>query len=278
MFKPSDITFANGDFGLSLKFVVSNEAVYAVLLRGEEQRSCVWLWNLYAAPEEWPPKVDELPANIKSYIDEEWAFVPPTSEGELSVRWIEATDGNEVALYLRGELIALLSESYEIGWSRMAKDGPLAYSLIESVGPPPCERMTLAFDDPSGDAQLIYEEGEHAAYAYLLRQGELQTFVWLWNTADHCPWKSGGRIKSVAEPKLQVLPIRSFDAEKRIICPLLPSAVSVAWRESSLGREACLYFYGELVAILPFNDRKGYSLAVRECELWSPLEAHPDYV
>ena len=273
-----ELSFLNETLGFVLKINSNSEAAYAMLCKMSKVVCFVWLWNISETPASWDSQLNEveLPANVSAYINDHWAFVPSVYVEDYSVKWIQSENYEEVALYLRGELIAVLSDQCEVGWSRMARDGPLAFSLIEEFGRPECEKLSLRFESRAWGARVLYVDGAKSAFTFLLVNDEVKYGVWLFNYAHHCAWKFDCKSSLDEDIELPELSIQYLHTNIRLVCPLQKSAVKVIWGTSALGKEARVFIYDRLVAILPLCLDRGYSLASVDCDMWMALSSHPD--
>lgn len=106
---------------------------YAYLIgAGGEICSDVWLYNRCDAPAapEWTSP-EKMPfANPINFVKNEFALLLPTNPDQFSVEWVIRGGKSFARIFLRGELVAELTDGARPGWSSLAKkNGPLARIL-----------------------------------------------------------------------------------------------------------------------------------------------------
>ena len=106
---------------------------YAYLIAADGKiTSDVWLYNRCAAPmePEWTSPENMPFANSIDYVSDDLEFSLPTHLSQLSVEWSVRGGKSVVRIFVRGSLVAELTDGAKPGCSLLAKkDGPLAKVL-----------------------------------------------------------------------------------------------------------------------------------------------------
>ena len=123
--------------------IIENDgrACYGYLLRDKQIVGDIWLYNQDKTPDQtdWS-KREQLPfLNPEEYAKGPGDTITILTENDVHVQWLFADDTgglDQVEVYIRGELSAILKENSKPGWSSNAKkDGPLANVLTSDTVP-----------------------------------------------------------------------------------------------------------------------------------------------
>jgi hypothetical protein len=129
------------DFNIEFRDDASRQALvvdddgrvaYAYLMAADGKISSdVWLYNRCAAPMEPEWTSPNMPfANPVDFVNDDLEFSLPTHLSQLSVEWFMRGGKSFARLFVRGGLVAELTDGAKPGWSLLAKkDGPLAKVL-----------------------------------------------------------------------------------------------------------------------------------------------------
>ena len=105
---------------------------YAYLLKLKNVIGDVWLYNKKENPDKVNWKcINEMPfLNPKEYIDFEKKISPIVESSDVHLSWKYSDDLEEVNIFIKNGLIAILKPQSCPGWSYFVKkDGPLAKKI-----------------------------------------------------------------------------------------------------------------------------------------------------
>lgn len=127
------------DYNQTVIFNDDGHTAYAYLAEGEQLEECVgdvWLYNTTETPQapEWTDASRAPFANPAEYVVAE-RVRPAKTPQEVSFKWVrEPAQRVFCAVFVRGELFAVLTKDAKPGWSRNAKrNSPVALVLTEEI-------------------------------------------------------------------------------------------------------------------------------------------------
>jgi hypothetical protein len=107
----------------------TSEAALAMYVQDEKVTGYVWLYNHSTAPESFKESGHGLGPNIAGLIVDQ-PFERPQGEDEVSVAWAESPNGPFCAIYIRGQLHAMVGTDSKPGACILARlPGPMALPL-----------------------------------------------------------------------------------------------------------------------------------------------------
>jgi hypothetical protein len=125
--------FQNTELSLSLWFEDDGRVAYAYLKRGDAIIADVWVYNRVAPPThpEWKDIKNAPFLNPRDYVADSTPFALPTSDQDISVRWLSAPGEPAGAeLCIADFMAASLRDGDKPGFAAAAaQDGPLARTL-----------------------------------------------------------------------------------------------------------------------------------------------------
>jgi len=131
--KDFNVEFRDDASGQVLVVDDDGRVAYAYLMAAYGKISSdVWLYNRCAAPmePEWTSPENMPFANPVDYVNDDVEFTLPTHPSQLSAEWSMRGGKSFARIFVKGELVAELTDGAKPGWSLLAKkDGPLAKVL-----------------------------------------------------------------------------------------------------------------------------------------------------